>query len=288
MKIGLIGLGKMGKNHLRELERNLRVKEIYLYDPFNEEQFIHPVYKNFDEFLEQKLDGVVIATPTHTHLDIAIKVFSRVKNVLIEKPLALNLDEILILQQKAKEHKVKVGVGFCERFNPAVLTLKEKLLDDEIVSINIQRLSLYPHRINDVGVLSDLGVHDIDLVRFLCQETISKANIHKAYHHHDKLEDEVMISLKLNDILASIHDSWNAKYITRKISVLGKKHSYELDLKNFEVLIDMQKISNLYENSPLHAEHEAFFDLALNGDGKNLASIEDALKVQEILEGVVK
>ncbi|AJC92845.1 oxidoreductase, Gfo/Idh/MocA family [Campylobacter subantarcticus LMG 24377] len=287
MKIGLIGLGKMGKNHLRELERNLRVKEIYLYDPFNEEQFIHPVYKNFDEFLEQKLDGVVIATPTHTHLDIAIKVFSRVKNVLIEKPLALNLDEILILQQKAKEHKVKVGVGFCERFNPAVLTLKEKLLDDEIVSINIQRISPYPQRINDVGVLSDLSVHDIDLVRFLSQEQILKANIYKSLHH-DKFENEAMISLKLENILVNIHDSWNGQYIIRKIILLGKKRTYELDLKNFELFINMQKIPNLYENSPLYAEHEAFFDLVLNGDGKNLASIEDALKVQEILEGVVK
>ncbi|MCV3430819.1 Gfo/Idh/MocA family oxidoreductase [Campylobacter lari] len=285
MKIGLIGLGKMGKNHLRELERNLKVKEIHLYDPFYKDEFKHFLYKNFDDFLKQNLDGVIIATPTHTHLDIALKIFPKIKNVLIEKPLALNIDEILILEQKARENKVRVGVGFCERFNPAILTLKEKLLEDEIISINIQRISPYPQRINDVGVLSDLSVHDIDLVRFLSQEQILKANIYKSFHHY-KFEDEVMISLKLENILASIHDSWNGQCIIRKITLLGKKHTYELDLKNFELFINTQKIPNLYENSPLYAEHEDFFELLQNGVCKNLASIEDALRVQEILEGV--
>ncbi|AKJ53801.1 hypothetical protein CD56_05500 [Campylobacter lari] len=285
MKIGLMGLGKMGKNHLRELERNLKVKEIHLYDPFCKDEFKHFLYKNFDDFLKQNLDGVIIATPTHTHLDIALKVFPKIKNVLIEKPLALNVDEILTLNQKARENKVRVGVGFCERFNPAVLTLKEKLLEDEIISINIQRISPYPQRINDVGVLSDLSVHDIDLVRFLSQEQILKANIYKSFHHY-KFEDEVMISLKLENILASIHDSWNGQCIIRKITLLGKKHTYELDLKNFELFINTQKIPNLYENSPLYAEHEDFFELLQNGVCKNLASIEDALRVQEILEGV--
>ncbi|AJD06575.1 Gfo/Idh/MocA family protein [Campylobacter lari] len=285
MKIGLIGLGKMGKNHLRELERNLKVKEIHLYDPFCKDEFKHFLYKNFDDFLKQNLDGVIIATPTHTHLDIALKIFPKIKNVLIEKPLALNIDEILILEQKARENKVRVGVGFCERFNPAILTLKEKLLEDEIISINIQRISPYPQRINDVGVLSDLSVHDIDLVRFLSQEQILKANIYKSFHH-DKFEDEVMISLKLENILASIHDSWNGQCIIRKITLLGKKHTYELDLKNFELFINTQKIPNLYENSPLYAEHEDFFELLQNGVCKILASIEDALRVQEILEGV--
>ncbi|EAJ1253758.1 Gfo/Idh/MocA family oxidoreductase [Campylobacter lari] len=285
MKIGLIGLGKMGKNHLRELERNLKIKEIHLYDPFCKENFNHFTYTNFEDFLKQNLDGVIIATPTHTHLDIALKVFTQTKNVLIEKPLALNMDEILILEQKARENKVRVGVGFCERFNPAVLTLKEKLLEDEIISINIQRISPYPQRINDVGVLGDLSVHDIDLVRFLSQEQILKANIYKSFHH-DKFEDEVMISLKLENILANIHDSWNGQCIIRKINLLGKKYSYELDLKNFELFINMQKNSNLYYDTPLYAEHEAFFELLQNGVSKNLASIEDALKVQEILESV--
>ncbi|ECP5279683.1 Gfo/Idh/MocA family oxidoreductase [Campylobacter lari] len=285
MKIGLIGLGKMGKNHLRELERNLKVKEIHLYDSFCKDKFKHFFHKNFDDFLKQNLDGVIIATPTHTHLDIALKVFPKIKNVLIEKPLALNVDEILILEQKARENKVRVGVGFCERFNPAILTLKEKLLEDEIISINIQRISPYPQRINDVGVLSDLSVHDIDLVRFLSQEQILKANIYKSFYYN-KFEDEVMISLKLENVLANIHDSWNGQCIIRKIALLDKKYTYELDLKNFELFINMQKIPNLYENSPLYAEHKAFFELLQNGVCKNLANIEDALRVQEILEGV--
>ncbi|AJC84989.1 oxidoreductase, Gfo/Idh/MocA family [Campylobacter peloridis] len=284
MKIGLIGLGKMGKNHLKELEKNPNIKEIHLYDPFCKDEFKHFFHKNFDDFLTQNLDGVIIATPTSTHLDIALKVFTQIKNVLIEKPLALNLNEILKLQNQAIKDGVRVGVGFCERFNPAILTLKEKLLNDEIISINIQRISAYPQRINDVGVLSDLSVHDLDLIYFLTQEKIIDVKINKT-HHHAKFEDEVMINLRLENVLACIHNSWNANFIIRKFIVLGKNYSYELDLKNYELFINSQKIANLYNNSPLYGEHEAFFELIKNGESKNLASIEDALRVQEILEG---
>ncbi|WP_291949560.1 Gfo/Idh/MocA family oxidoreductase [Campylobacter sp.] len=286
MNIGLVGLGKMGKNHLKELKKNSNIGKICLFDPFCKEKFQYSLYDNFDEFLAQNLDAVFIATPTNTHLQIAIKVFAKVKNVLIEKPLALNLEQILKIESAAKIHQVKVGVGFCERFNPVILTLKEKLLQDKIISINIQRISLYPQRIIDVGVLNDLSVHDLDLLRFLTQKEITKVNIYKTYHHNEKFEDEVMMNLELDHILASIHNSWNAKKTIRKIVILGEKHTYEVDLKNFTLFIDEKKIENLYINSPLQGEHEAFFKFLKNTIPQNLATIEDALKVQEILERV--
>ncbi|MCR6574264.1 Gfo/Idh/MocA family oxidoreductase [Campylobacter insulaenigrae] len=286
MIIGLIGLGKMGKNHLKELEKNSKIKQICLFDPFCKENFQHVLYDDFDSFLEEKLDAVIIATPTNTHLQISLKVFTRIKNVLIEKPLALNLEQMLHIQDIAKIHKIKVGIGFCERFNPVILTLKEKLLQDEVISINIQRISLYPQRIIDVGVLSDLSVHDLDLLRFLTQKEITKINIHKDYYHNERFEDEVMMSLELGHILASIHNSWNAKKITRKVIILGKNHTYEADLKNFTLYIDDKKVENLYNNSPLQGEHKEFFKFLQGATTQNLASIEDALKVQEILERV--
>ncbi|MCD4859712.1 Gfo/Idh/MocA family oxidoreductase, partial [Campylobacter coli] len=105
-----------------------------------------PFFINLDEFLNQDNDIIIIATPTNSHLEIARKVFCKCKCVLIEKPLALNLNEINEISNLAKDHNVKVGVGFCERFNPAVLALKKELQNEEIISINIQRFSTYPQR----------------------------------------------------------------------------------------------------------------------------------------------
>lgn len=126
MKIGIIGLGKMGQNHLNELGKNKNFKINALFDMVENKNLNAPFFTNLDEFLNQDNDIIIIATPTNSHLEIARKVFCKCKCVMIEKPLALNLNEINEISNLAKDHDVKVGVGFCERFNPAVLALKKR------------------------------------------------------------------------------------------------------------------------------------------------------------------
>lgn len=282
MKIGIIGLGKMGQNHLNELGKNKNFKINALFDMVENRNLNAPFFTNLDEFLNQDNDIIIIATPTNSHLEIARKVFCKCKCVLIEKPLALNLNEIDEILNLAKDHDVKVGVGFCERFNPAVLALRKELQNEEIISINIQRFSTYPQRISDVGILQDLAVHDLDLLHFLSGEKITNANILKSFNKDKQREDESIIACKLEKTIACVHQSWNSTQRLRKITLVSKNHFYEANLVDFSLSKDGQSLE-LMTQTPLFGEHMALYDLFLNKENY-LANIQNAYAVQEILE----
>lgn len=281
MKIGIIGLGHMGKNHLKELKNNSNFKLNALFDIQKFSSDI-PFFDNLDDFLKQNNDVVIIATPTFTHLDIAKKVLPKVKTVLIEKPLAINLKEIKEFEKYSKSHDNNIAVGFCERFNPCIRALK-KILDNELlISINIQRFSSFPQRIQDVGILQDLAVHDLDLLHFLSNQKISEVKILKNYTQECHQESESIISCKMQNFIACLHQSWNSTQKIRKIQIITNKHFYEADLINLVLLKDNVKIE-LEKHSTLFKEHEDLFKFALN-QKNDLASIQDAFLVQEILE----
>ncbi len=284
MKTGIAGLGKMGQNHLRELCKNSKFKLKALFD-LNKNLSLKnktPFFTNLEDFLKQELDCVIIATPTNTHLELAKKIFPKVKTILIEKPLALNLKEIKEIKKLANSYQNNVAVGFCERFNPAVLALKKELKDEKILSINIQRFSAYPSRVLDIGVLKDLAVHDLDLLYFLGQQRISKVEIFKKSTRDKDKESESIIACECGNFIASLHQSWNSSLKFRKIQLVSENHFFEADLNEFSLKKD-GKTLEISTHSPLFGEHNALFNLAHRKDNA-LANIDDAYFVQEILE----
>ncbi|QOR05024.1 Gfo/Idh/MocA family protein [Campylobacter cuniculorum] len=283
MKIGIIGLGKMGQNHLKELSKNPKFTINALFD-LNQNLNSHaPFFQNLDEFLAQNNDCVIIATPTNTHLELAKKLFGQVKTLLIEKPLAINLKEIEEIQKLAISYQNNIAIGFCERFNPAVLTLKQELKNEKIISINIQRYSPYPTRILDIGVLQDLAVHDLDLLYFLSKQRITKAEILKKSTQNKHRESESILACECENFIACVHQSWNSSQKLRKIHLITQNHFFEADLNEFSLKKDGKELQMISLNSPLFSEHNALFDLALSQQN-DLACIEDAYAVQELLE----
>ena len=283
MKIGIVGLGKMGQNHLRELLKNPKFTLNALFDVNQSLNLDIPFFTNLEDFLATNNDLVILATPTNTHLELAKKLFSKVKTLLIEKPLALNLQEIKEIKTLANSYQNNVVVGFCERFNPAVLALKKELKDEKIISINIQRYSAYPSRIVDVGVLHDLAVHDLDLLYFLTGERIKKAGLFKKSTLTKDKESESIIACECENFIACVHQSWNASQKLRKIHLITQNHFFEADLSEFSLKKDGKELE-VGSISPLCAEHNALFDLVSLKEN-HLASIDDAYAVQELLEG---
>ena len=288
MKIGIVGIGKMGQNHLKELEYNPAFDITAMFDL---RQFTakYPLFNDMETFLDKELDIVIIATPTSTHLELGRQIFKRVKVVLIEKPLALNLAQMLEIKTLAQNYNTKVAVGLIERFNPVILHLKECLKNEEIISINIRRFSPYPNRINDCGILQDLGVHDIDLLQFLSNKNIIETNIKKLFIRNNSKKrgggDEAIISCRLeNEIIASIHQSWNSPYKQRSIIVITRFAIYEADLLQFLLFKNLQPLKLSSINSPLYGEHNALLNLALNKGFGNLADINTAISIQQVLE----
>src|SRR5665647_1195250 len=132
MRIGLVGLGKMGQNHLRVLSMLNSVELVFVYD-LDATAAVRlaaaygvKTHADLEQLLPQ-VDAVVICTPTVTHGDYIRKAAGHVKKIFVEKPIADSLEEARAVSAFAAEHGLKIQVGFIERFNPAVQQLKSVL-----------------------------------------------------------------------------------------------------------------------------------------------------------------
>jgi len=166
MKVGVIGVGNMGKNHVRVYSELKGIEEIYVYDTDKEK--MKDVERKYDaipvDSLEQilkKIDAISICVPTKYHFEVAKKVIEMGVPCLIEKPITSSLNEATELL-KIKKDGLVVGVGHIERFNPIVKEIKN--LMEKPRYIEIKRHNPASSRIKDVGVVLDLMIHDIDLV----------------------------------------------------------------------------------------------------------------------------
>ena len=173
LKVGLIGLGRMGQNHLRILSMLKGVELAFVADAdASVASRLGAVYGVTGvSSLEGVLDSaeaVVICTPTVTHADVIRMAAGKVRNIFVEKPLADTLEEANRVARFAAEKDLNLQVGFIERFNPAVQSLKQVLDKSErVISIDFTRTNKLSARITDVDVVTDLMIHDIDLALYL-------------------------------------------------------------------------------------------------------------------------
>ena len=191
VKVGLIGLGRMGQNHLRILSMLKNVEIIFIFDiDFEMAKAIGATYNIYVaddiEHVLGKVDAVIIASPTFTHADYVRQVAKCVKNIFVEKPLADTLSEATALWNLCQENSLNVQVGFIERYNPAIQQLKNVLDQSrKVVSIDFSRTNKISSRITDVDVITDLMVHDIDLALYLSGSV-------KSVSAHGFIEDKMI------------------------------------------------------------------------------------------------
>lgn len=163
----------MGRNHLRVLSLMKGVELAFVCDTNIETlaqvKVSHNVPVGTDPIpLLQNVDAVVICTPTNTHADYIRMCGAHTKNIFVEKPIAATLQESRDIAAFAADHALNLQVGFIERFNPAVRSLKTVLeRSEQIISLDFTRTNRVSARITDVDVITDLMIHDIDLALYL-------------------------------------------------------------------------------------------------------------------------
>ncbi len=170
LRIGVIGAGSMGRNHVRILSTEKADFEwIGFYDTDGDRarelsaQFSVPAFSSMEALMEQA-DAVTIAAPSSCHKEIALEAARRGLHALVEKPLALTLaDAEEISHAFARAGRI-LAVGHVERFNPVVTELCKLVRHEKIRALEVRRYSPYNGRITDADVVQDLMVHDIDLV----------------------------------------------------------------------------------------------------------------------------
>jgi predicted dehydrogenase len=173
-KIALLGLGKMGQNHLRILSMLKDVELVGLYDTHLELlskhcQALGITVPSTVEDAVKDAEAVVICSPTFTHADFIFKVAAvGIKHIFVEKPMADTLESSIKVHDLAKTQGLNIQVGFIERFNPAIAEVKKILnKSEQVISVDFARTNKLSARITDVDVVTDLMIHDIDLALYL-------------------------------------------------------------------------------------------------------------------------
>lgn len=298
IKIAIIGYGVMGRNHFRVLGTMDGVEVVSVCDPNITELPEVKLYHDIDSMLSaESIDAAILSAPTFLHKEIGLKCIEKGIDLLIEKPIASNSVEGRELKECATKNNTRLVVGHIERYNPVVVALKNEILDKEICSINITRIGPIPPRISDVGVLTDMSVHDIDLIRFITNREIAETKIFKSQKIQNHYEDNAVIAIRLeNNIVGNITTNWLTPFKKRVIEVSTSEGYYEADLINQTMneyssskYIDINHsyvVRNCFvrKGEPLFFELKAFLDYLSGKPIGHLATADDSIKTLEILE----
>ena len=240
LRLGLAGLGSMGRNHLRVISNHPETTLAAIADPMPDaldaavgqtgaQGFSDPL-----AMIEKaQLDGVVVAAPTTSHPDLAMAAIERGIPVLVEKPLAATVDEALAIVTAARKHNVRVQVGHVERYNPAVLEMGRLLRAgwlSTIYAITSRRAGPFPARIRDVGVTVDLGTHDVDMLSWIAGERPVRVYAETAQRLHATHEDLTFGLMHFPSGATGFIDvDWLTPAKRRSLVALGEEGMFELD-----------------------------------------------------------
>ncbi|TLD84586.1 Gfo/Idh/MocA family oxidoreductase [Helicobacter sp. MIT 11-5569] len=300
IKIGLLGIGRMGQNHLRILSMLKYVEICFIYDIATDAarniatQYQVPLSNNLDEDLK-KVDGVIIVTPTFTHGEYFFKIAPLVKNIFIEKPLAHTLEMTQKIAHYVSQHNISLQVGFIERYSPAVTALK-KAIDNSntIINMDFTRTNKISSRITDVDVVLDLMIHDIDLALSLNGD-VKQVYAYGCYQNN-MIEFARAIITHKNGVFSTITASRITEKRMRKISATCDNMYIDCNLLSKEVFVNKQSLEQYLENVSIVSKTETidvkprealFLELIdfvelCRGNQTDFATAQDALKAMEI------
>lgn len=179
IRVGVIGVGRMGERHCRIYANLSNVEFVGVSDlsvargRTIADAYGVSFYEDFTDLLG-RVDAVSVATPTDSHLTVAAECLRRHVHVLVEKPLASNQAEAREVLSVASRSAALLQVGHVERFNPVFLELQSIVEDLQIVALAARRLSPFDTSNTDVDVVFDLMIHDIDIALALLGDDISQ------------------------------------------------------------------------------------------------------------------
>lgn len=247
LKLGVIGVGSMGKHHARIISTLPGAKLFGVSDLSLDlakqiaTQFGAEVFPNYQDLFDQT-DAIIIASPTSSHFEIAKTCLEAGKNILVEKPLCKDSNDAKELVDLAKSKNLILGVGMVERFNPAFQELPKLMKKQKILGVHFKRFSPFPERISDANVIQDMMIHDLDLLLNL----FSKDEIESLKATGKKIKsknlDQVSATIFFaSGILAKVEADRVFDIKTRKITVTTDQGLIDADLLNKQILVrDLQ------------------------------------------------
>jgi len=187
------------------------------------------------DLIDLGVDALTIAAPTHLHHEIALLCISRGVHLLVEKPIASSIEEGREIIAAARRAGVTLMVGHVERFNPAVESIRRALQGEDILSIAITRVGPFPPRMSSVGVVIDLAVHDIDLIRWFTGSEIAEVQPQLSSAVAER-EDIALLQFRTESgVLAHINTNWLTPFKARNVTVATRGKYIMGDLLTLQV-----------------------------------------------------
>jgi len=301
LKIAVIGAGFWGRNHARVLSELPQAELVAVCDINGErsetvakEYNAKPYTSSEDLYRKEQFDAVSICVWSTELFPKAMEALNAGKHVFVEKPMASRAAEAEKMLETAKSEGLHLTVGFIERFNPAVRRLKKSIEEGKIgepVSATVKRVSKWPERIGDVGVVKDTAIHDIDLMRYIFEEDPISVYARAGRLRHKRFEDYTQVMLAFPDgKSAFLEANWLTPYKVRRLTVTGSEAIITVDYITQELIIETsrQTLIPRYEwEEPLKIELQHFVDSVLKDNNPMVTGL-DGVKALKIAEAILE
>ena len=299
--VAVIGTGQWGKNHAR-VYKELPSTELVAICDVNAErakaiaaQYGVKAYSDSAQMLKNKdIEAVNVCTWSTILAKEALKALRAGKHVLVEKPMATNTQQAQKLVQTAQENGLHLTVGFLMRFIPGLQQIRQSVENKKIgdfVCATAKRVSQWPERIGDVGVVKDTAIHDIDVMRFISGEDPITVYAKMGSMKNRKFEDYAQIMLTYKDgKSAFIESNWLTPYKTRALTVTGSDAIMRLDYITQDLWIEQQTetLQPRYPfQEPLKLELQHFVDCIVEKK-KPVVTGEDGVRALEVAQAAMQ
>ncbi len=247
IRVGVVGLGVMGRQHLRVLRGLIEFDVVAVADPRSEDLDTSGersagicVYSEPEELLKHDLDAVVIASPTSMHVPQATLFLRAGVHVLLEKPIAPDVTSAQTLVRVARRSSARLLIGHIERFNPAIDALRSLIAAGNlgrVLSVSARRVGVARPALPATNVIADLGIHDIDIIQLLTgsEPVVLGATGGSLPGNHQ--EDFAFVLLSYGDVAAAVETNWITPLKSRRLSVTGTGGFVDLDYVRQEVTV---------------------------------------------------
>ena len=273
LKVGVFGVGHLGKIHLNNWKEIEGVQLVGFFDPAQEnskeviEKYQLPQFEDAEQLMDA-CDIVDIVAPTTEHFEISKAAITKGKHVFVEKPLANTMDEARELLKLAREANIKFQVGHVERFNPAFLALKSYTINP--MFIEVHRLAQFNPRGTDVSVILDLMIHDIDIVLHLVNSNVKYISANGVAVMSDT-PDIANVRIEFdNGCVANLTSSRISMKKMRKMRLFQKDAYIGIDF--------LEKKTEVIKLNTPEDKHVFTFDIETNNGKKTIAIANPAVE----------
>jgi predicted dehydrogenase len=315
LRAGLIGLGMMGRHHARVLRELDGVDLVAVADSFGDPHGVAGqlgLLSSVEELIAAGIDMAVVAVPTGLHEEVGLALAAAGVHTLVEKPIADSTEAGQRLVDAFSSNGLVGAVGHIERFNPALQSLRKRIEAGElgeVYQIATRRQGPFPARIADVGVVKDLGTHDIDLTAWLAQSRFQSIFAHITTRSGRPHEDMVAATGHLeNGVITNHLVNWLSPMKERLTIVTGEKGAFVADtitadltfFENGTVATEWESMAAfrgvsegnvtrlaIAKPEPLRTEHEAFRDAVL-GLRSDVVTMQEGLDTLRVAEAVLE